>query len=654
VRQLVVSLLLLVGMLATGTAAAHADEPAPDPVVSETDTSPEPNDEGIAPDPLDVADAAAPMSAFTTAGVDDPQCMGAQFVPNQTDVAVAKKLLQGYVTIPTFKQWRIPVTSAGKVDLVRLTWAENPYKNNNWVFNMNTLRWLDPLRRAAQDPEAEISADERDAMLDLYEDLIHDWVSNNPFSTPRSAYAWNDMAVGVRSIELVCASTVIDENAPDNLWLKKAIQAHAKSLMDPKQYRVVGNHALHQNMGLLALGCHTDTAAWKDLAVTRGTTLLKRSVDSQGVSDEGSILYQELNHRWYSELKKRLEICGIVPDPHFGNLDLMPNMLAQATQPDGTVVAWGDTSAKQRARNVPGTVAEYAATLGKTGPKPTTPLFSVFRRGYAYSRTGWFDTQGPNTQSLAAIRFGPGKTHSVHGHEDSGNISYFALGKQILWQPGVWGGAGGKPRGYVVSNQAHNTVDIPDGSYDPSADTRLSVTRTSTAADLVSIRSTSLRGAVWKRTMIHAKQANFLVVDDYVTQTKSRTVVQRWNFGSDRTVRTGQGRVVTSGSGSNSVTLWVGSTPKLSVVKGQSSPMLGWRSETVNTFIKTPVAQASIKGKTVRMTAIIVPRPGSMSVHDIRVIRSSTSGGKRIVYVGIGKKTYRLEFNSSFAQVTLR
>ena len=653
-RQLVVSLLLLVAMLATGTVAAHADEPTPGPVVSDTDTSPEPNPEGVAPDPLDVADAEAPMSAFTTAGAEEPQCMGAQFVKTSTDVAVAKRLLKGYVTIPTFKEWRMPMDSAGKVDLYHFTWRENPYKNNNWVFSMNTLRWLDPLRRVVADPNAAVSADERAAMLTLYEDLVHDWIGNNPYSNPRSAYAWYDMSVGVRSVELVCATTVIDENAAGKSWLKNAFVAHANSLMDPKQYRTSGNHALHQNMGLLALGCRTGTAAWKDLAISRSTKLLKRSVDNQGVSDEGSILYQELNHRWYLELKERITACGIVPDPYFANVDKMPEVLAQATQPDGAAVAFGDTSAKQNARNIPGTFAEYAATKGKSGPKPTTPLFRRYTRGYAYSRTGWYDTQTANQQSLAAIRFGPGKAYSVHGHEDAGNISYFALGKQILWQPGVWGGAGGKPRSYVMSNEAHNTVDVPYLKYDPWANTPLSVQRTSPEADLVSIRSTSLKGAVWKRTMIHAKRANFLVVDDYVTQKSSHTVVQRWNLGSDRVAKVGKGRVATSGSGTNSVILWVGAKPKLSVVKGQTSPLLGWRSEVVNSFIKTPVAQASIVGKSVRMTAIIVPRPGAMSTGAIRVIRSSDSGGKRIVYVGIGSKTYRVEFNGSFVSVKLR
>lgn len=648
-RRLVVSLALSVGLMTSGAVSAYADETAPEPVPGPAE-----------PELANTEDLNAPMRAFTTEGLVDKQCMGPAFAPSSKDVAVARNLLNGYVSIETFKTWRMPMTG-GKVDLVKLTWREDPFDNPNWAFNLHTLRFADPLRRVGAGGGEGVSDADRAAMLDLYRGLLDDWIRNNPRNNPRSKFSWYDMAVGVRSIGLVCATTVVDADPALEGRLKASMATHAASLMNPKEYRVVGNHALHQNMGLLALGCHSGTDAWKDLALSRSKTLLMRSVDSQGVTDEGSILYQELNYRWYTELRTRIEACDIVPDPYFSNVDKMPDLLAQATGPEGTVVAFGDTSAKKKTQKIPGTVVEYAATQGMSGPKPAQPLFALFNRGYAFSRTGWYDTQpGTYTQSLAALRYGPGLSHNVHGQEDAGNISYFALGKQILWQPGVWGGAGGKPRKYVVSNQSHNTIDIPATSYDRGAVTTKSVTRSypentrDGAADLINVRTKALRGAVWKRTMIHAKQANFLIVDDYVTQKKSRTVEQHWNFGADRALKTSKGRAYTSGSGSNSVTLWVGKSPKLTVVRGQKSPMLGWRSESVNTFIKTPMAVASKKGRTVQMTAIIVPRPSNVSAKAIRIIRSSKSGSKQIVYVGVGAKTYRVEFSSSFANVTLR
>lgn len=616
-RRLVASLAVVVAMLAGGITAAHA-EPS-------------------APDPLDVSDAEAPASSYTTTDPSEPQCSGPKFAATSTDAKAAAYLMRRYVTIPTFKLWRMPS------DLVKLTWREDPYKNNNWVFNLHTLRWVDVLRREGK-------RQGNAAMLARYEAIVHDWVSNNPSNKPRSVYAWNDMAVGVRAIGLVCATTVIDENLPRNAWLKTALATHARALMDPRQYRRTGNHGLHQNMGLLALACHTGNPQWKSTATGRSTTLLKRSVDTQGVTDEGSMLYQSLNFGWYNELRTRLVNCGITPHPYFGNVGKMTDILAQATQPDGTLVAFGDTSAKQRSPVFSGTGTQYAVTKGKVGPKPTR-MFSIFKRGYAFSRSGWFDTQPGGKQSLAALRFGTGLRFNVHGHQDSANVSYFALGKQILWQPGVYGGGGGSPRRYVVSNEAHNVIDIPAARYNIRAKTALSVTRTTKAYDLVSVKSKALTGAVWKRTMIHFKGPELLLVDDRVTQKKAHTVIQRWHFGADRKVKPHKGYALTSGPGSDSTVLWIGAKPKVKVVRGRKKPTLGWRSEKVNHFIKSPTVEASRKAKSVRMTAIIVPRRGGASSRSVKLISSSTRGSSRSAVIKIGSIKYRITFTSARASV---
>ncbi|MGA8987968.1 heparinase II/III domain-containing protein [Aeromicrobium sp.] len=655
-RRLFLVLMATVAALAVVVPAAQADETAPAPTTNDTtNTSPGP-DAPPAADPLDTSESQAPMSTFTTPGRTEEQCMGPKFTSTSSDSAVANRLMEGYVAIPTFREWKLPVDNAHHAaeDFANLTWRENPFANNNWVFNFQTLRWVDVLRRVGL-------ATDNAEMLQRYEDIVHDWIRNNPYNRPRSVYSWYDMSVGVRSIGLVCATTAIDENDPANAWLKDALASHATSLMDEKQYRVVGNHALHQNMGLLALACHDEIpqATMQDTAVKRSNTLLERSVDTQGVSDEGSMLYQDLNRRWYLELKTRLELCGVGIDPIFGRVDKMADILAQATQPDGNLVAFGDTSARTKASSLPGTVAEYATTGGVCSipldgtsdcRKPGT--YSVYRSGgFAFSRTGWFDTQTASQQSLAAIRFGIGRKYRVHGQQDAGNLNYSALGRQILWQPGVYGGGGGAPRSYVVRNDSHNVVDIPATTYDDAATTYLSVANTSTNADLFSVRTTALRGAVWKRTVIHAKKANFLLVDDYVTQSKSRTVVQRWHLAADRKTSISKNRVATSGTGSNPVILWVGTTPRLSVVRGQTNPLLGWRSERVNSFIKTPTAQASIVGKAVRLTALVIPRPSNVSSRDVRVISTRLSGSSRRVDVKIGTKSFRLVYTSSTVSV---
>lgn len=617
-------LLSIVALLATGISSASANS---------------------APDPLDVTGSTARVQATAPSSADEPQCTGQRFVTQSDDAKVADQLMKGWLTIPTFPRWKVPND---------LTWKENPFKNYNWTFNLHTLRWVDVLRREGIRRNA-LKPGSGAAMIARYTEVLRDWErDNSPKRTkPTSTYAWYDMAVGVRGIGLVCAATVI---TPSTTWFKRAVQNHADSLLDPKQYRKIGNHGLHQNMGLLALGCHTNNATWRDTAIQRGRTMLVRSVDSQGVTDEGSILYQRLNYFWYRELDDRITLCNQTPHADYGRIARMPELLAHATQPDGTLVAFGDTSARQRATRVDGTQAEYALSRGAcssglagcTRPKN---LFQVFKRGYVFSRSGWYDTQTSTRQSLAALRFGSGRAHAVHGHEDAANVSYYARGKQLLWQPGLYGGGGGARRQFVVSNEAHNVVDIPSRRYNSRARTDLSVTRNSPTADLVSVRTKALRGAVWKRTMIHAKTADFMIVDDIVTQPKSATVIQRWQLGADRKVTTGKGRVASSGSGSNLAILYVGEKPSLSVVRGQNKPLLGWRSEKVNSFVKSPTVEARKKGRSVRMTAVLVARPANVAGKDVRVIRTTKKGRVRTVDLAIGPKSYRVKFTSSSAVV---
>ena len=59
------------------------------------------------------------------------------------------------------------------------------------------------------------------------------------------------------------------------------MREHGSVLADRRTYVVVGNHALHQDIGLLALGCYDRNAAWRRTAVNRIATLARRSIDSR-------------------------------------------------------------------------------------------------------------------------------------------------------------------------------------------------------------------------------------------------------------------------------------------------------------------------------------------------------------------------------------
>lgn len=582
-----------------------------------------------------VGSIAAPVGAEPARPADDsrtdPQCMGDNYTPTDRDVDRAADLMAGRMTITPYGPWTMPEDP---------DWTEDPFQNSNWVFQYHSLHWLDPLRRVG------LATNDKD-MLERYGVLVRDWVEDNPVGAPRSRFSWYDMADGFRAIGLVClAATYTTE--PD--WLTAAVETHAQMLSDPTRYASNGNHGLYQNLGLLALGCSRDVPAWRDLAVQRAQQLLEIAVDSEGVTNEGSVLYQALNHRWYLQLGNRLDRCGLARFPQLDRVDAMPDMMAHATQPDGNMVAFGDTSAEQRATSVTGTVAEYAASGGRSGPRPGR-TFAVFQRGYAFSRSGWFDTEAANQQSLASIRFAAPKTTAIHGHEDAGAVGFFAYGSQLLWQPGLWGGAGGRERAYVLSDKAHNAIGIAGRSYDRTVASPLVAASGTAAADVVTVQSGVHPGATWQRTMVHAKGAHLLVVDDRVTQPARRSVLQRWHLGADRLVTTGCGRADTEGPGADVSLLWSDDCPRLTVTTGQTSPMLGWRSPRTNEFVAAPTLVARRADRQVRMTTVIVPRFAARGPEDVELLRTMDVGDRRLLDIRLGRKVVRVAFSRSVATV---
>lgn len=561
-----------------------------------------------------------------------PQCRDGRFTAQPDDAEVAAALMAGKVTLSPHRTTSLPADPR---------WSENPLKNANWVFQYHTLRWADVLRR-----EGVRTANE--AMLRRYRFLLEDWVKDNPYGAARSSFAWYDMAVGVRSVALVCAAQVDSSS-----WLLAQMTKHAQVLSNPREYRRTGNHALHQNMGLLALGCFRGVTDWQDLAIERTGRLLERSVDRDGVTDEGSTMYQYLNFLWYSEAKDRILACGRRAAGPFERIARMPTFLAYATKPDGTWVGFGDTDPARSAAVIHGTDAGYAATRGEVGDPGSLALFKIFKRGYAFSRSGWFTERPWTRESLATVRFGPPMSQTEHGHEDAGAVTFFAQGQDVLWSQGLWGGAGGPFRRFVIRNESHNVVDIDGASYRRDIATPLTATHRASTHHLMSIESRNLSGALWKRTVVHVLEPGFLIVDDVVTQRAARKVIQRWYVGADRTVALGGGKASTGGPGSDATFLWAGSRPTLSVVRGRRSPMVvGWRSDRANHIAPTPVIEAATKGTKVRLTTIIVPREPGTDPGGIRVMNTTTSPGAKTVEVAVGDAIYRIRWTSTFASVT--
>ncbi len=265
--------------------------------------------------------------------------------------------------------------------------------------------------------------------------------------------AWDDHSTAWRAGVYACAVYVLGRPA----WLRAALTRHGSALADPGFYVVVGNHALNQDIGLLDVGLTLQRTDWIDLAVARLGRVIVTDVDPQGVNKEGAIFYQQYIYGRARVAEGRIHDAGKAIPATFARVDRMPAFLALAILPDGTYEALGDTD-PTKASVIPGTVAEYAATSGASGPRPAT-TFAQYGQGFAFGRTGWGETRPLIDEIAYTVRYGPAPSSS-HQHEDGGALTVYGFGTRLLVDPGRFTYQRDAWRAFFISRAAHNVLTV--------------------------------------------------------------------------------------------------------------------------------------------------------------------------------------------------
>ena len=252
-------------------------------------------------------------------------------------------------------------------------------------------------------------------------------------------------------------------------WLHDALVLHGQTLADPAFYVAHGNHALNQDIGLLEVARVLNRADWLTLAGNRINALITESVDRQGVTNEQSVGYELYNYNRYRRAADRMVAAGLTPGDAFARLDLMPEFLAQASIPNGYLEMIGDTSGRQRAV-IPGTTAEYAATSGAAGPKPTRTI-ARFTAGYLFARTGWGERRPAADETFFSLKWGAAPI--FHGHADGANLTLAGFGSRLLVAPGLYSYTASPCRTFFKGRTASNVVTVDGAKWHTAATTRL-------------------------------------------------------------------------------------------------------------------------------------------------------------------------------------
>lgn len=515
------------------------------------------------------------------------------------------------------------------------TWSEDPLGDANWVFQFHSMRYVWHLLQAW-----EKTLDPR--YLLRYRFLLQDWWRDNPISAPPSPYSWNDHATAWRAMMYACGA----EHLLREPWFVDALEAHGALLADPAFYYGQGNHALNQDIGLLAVGCVLERDEWISTATQRLGRLAAGSIDPQGVTNEQAVEYQTYNYWRYSEVKARLQACDQpVPPEIEERLALMPDFLAHATLPNREYEMIGDTG-RLLAEVIPGTTAQFAATAGAAGPRPAA--FSVlYDAGYAFGRSGWGRSRPYADEAFYSLRFGPGRR--LHGHSDGTAVTLYGYGSRLLLDSGKYKYVRDPWRGYFVGPSAHNVVTVDGTAFSTAAPTPLAGYQSAPGFDFAEVRSRAWSGVSSRRRVVFSRAGRYLIVADDLRADGARTFRQLWHLPVDARPTVDGRLVATRRDRGNVLIRQLAGAPWIVVKQGRLRPIQGWRSFLYGERVAAPTVEAVARGSAVRYLTLIVPTAARNIAPTAYGVRLHPDGFSLLVTVG--SRTERVVVNGSRASV---
>jgi hypothetical protein len=455
--------------------------------------------------------------------------------------------------------------------------------------------------------------------------LMWDWWRDNPRSAPASPWSWNDHSTAWRAIMYACFYRALGSPT----WLRSSLLTHGSVLASPSFYVWHTNHALNQSIGLLEIGCVLGRSDWKSLAARRLSTLIAESIDLEGVTNEQSVDYQLYNYNRYRVARARLVACGQPVPSSFARLARMPVFLAHATLPNGHYEMLGDT-ADSSAAVIRGTPAEFAATLGASGPKPSSEL-AVYSAGFAFGRSGWGEDRPYADEVHFSLRFGPARR--IHGHLDGGAITMYGYGSRLLLDSGRFTYNYNAYRTYFVGRSAHNIVSVDGVAFDASRATTRTALRTSVTHFDLAVRHLGYPGVDSRRRVVFSRRLNYLLVYDQLFSSVVHRYRQLWHLREDADPWMTGISVGTRRPRGNVLIRQLYGTSTNRLVTGSTTPIQGWPSYRYNVRVPNPTVEVIKSGSSVRYLTVLVPDADGRFSVSFAGVKTWSSGFSAVITV---------------------
>lgn len=432
-------------------------------------------------------------------------------------------LKDSIVVLHSFKPSYIPID--------KITWTENPEKNNTWQNYYEALFFVSILNHAYHDYKVK-------AYHEKAKKYVLNYIEKHPsLKEKTSEYTWYDHAVAFRSLHLLqTMANELEQDDPDTVFIQKIfdhISLNITFMMDPKNYRA-HNHSLMMDRTLLYLAKITKENPnfyEKIYYPTAARTIenIDKVIDPTGLAREHSTTYHIFNHNLNKSILTLIDDEDI--NPAFQLKMLRKNdVLLQLVKPDLTFPLWGDSQIEvlnnRRAEEFDNDSRILDVLAGKRLPSMVN-----FDNNIATLRTQKDDS---SYVALFANFYS-----RVHKHNDDLSFIFQTLGTDILTDQGYYGYEK-EHRPFLMSVFAHNSIAINNEDYWPGKEgqySRLTEYSKSDDVEIVAGKHTMYDSITVKRKLYFIKP-NVIVLEDSAESEYPgmiKTISQQFNFGEKAT-----------------------------------------------------------------------------------------------------------------------
>lgn len=552
----------------------------------------------------------------------------------------------------------------------RIDWTLDPVKDREWTWSLNRHQFWVTLAHAYL-----ASGDEKYAKC--FGEQIADWVLNCPVP-PKSMGAetptWRTIEAGIRMFSNWPQAYSVFVKSPSwsvdsRILFYKSLLEHARFL---RANPTGGNWLTMEMDGLAHVGIlfpeFKEAAEWRGYALQRLAGELNRQVYPDGAQFELTTSYhnvalmnfvipyklaglndvtvapeyrRDLGRMFEFNLKLAKPNCGLPcfndSDPYLENreqtlarmlcdLDDKARPIRSSLLAEGAdILSRGDM--------------HYVATGGQRGEVPGFGSCALPYAGMFVMRSGW-------DKDARYLAFDAGPFGAGHQHEDKLGFELAAYDRTFIVDPGRYSYAGSEYRSYFLGADSHSTIRIdglgqnrrakgakhPKVVEEPMPHTWVSTQFLDYAEGVYDEGygpSRELPEVTHRRGIVFVKP-DFWVIADSVEGTGEHQVESLFHFTPGRMARGEQGNEVIAGGGDDP-SLRLGAFSQsgrvgLSVVEGQTSPVLGWVAIGYGKKVPAPTAILSARAVLpISMSCALVPAPVGQTPERAEPIEISTT-----------------------------